>query len=412
MMMAMSVGNGSAAFAQGWESYPWVSLFAGYENDRLLDQGAVPVVVPGGNFVDLRSGILLSRTLSPRTRLNLDAVASFERFDNDENRRLLGASANAEVRRRFGALGRWRLTLGANYFGDSVQEEIDRFRLGAEAAAGITGRRGFLEAIAGAQGRRFPNFTTPDETSALGTYTEMGALAGLNGAVRPWRRLELSGYVTVQGTQARDPALDSRMLLAQLGVRLGLVGRLDAFGSAMTQERVYTAAQPGTDTDTYRQLGVGLAWSAGRHFDVFARFAWAEYTDVLGITDDIERYSVGITWWPGGHGVREVRMQIPLTAVESSSRVRAGEPHRFAHDAPGAGRVSVVGDFNGWDPTANPMRAAGDGHWETEIALPAGSWQYAYWVDGVLVTPPEARVKMDDGFGGRNGLIQVEASNR
>jgi hypothetical protein len=42
-----------------------------------------------------------------------------------------------------------------------------------------------------------------------------------------------------------------------------------------------------------------------------------------------------------------------------------------------------------------------------EIRLPAGSHQYSYWVDGRLVTPPEAPIGIDDGFGGKNGLIEV-----
>jgi hypothetical protein len=175
-------------YAQTWESYPWISVGAGYENDRLLQQGAVPIVVPGGTFIDVRPGLLLSRTLGARTRLNLDAVASFERFGNDENRRLFGGALNAEMRQRFGRIGRWRLTLGANYFGDSVQEGVNRFRLGGEAALGITGRRGFIEALLGLQGRRFPDLVSPDESGALGTYTESGPSAGLTGAFSPVRR--------------------------------------------------------------------------------------------------------------------------------------------------------------------------------------------------------------------------------
>ena len=61
-----------------------MTISGGWENDRLLEQGPIPVLVPGGYFVDVRPGVLFSRSIAERTRLNLDAVASFERFANDE----------------------------------------------------------------------------------------------------------------------------------------------------------------------------------------------------------------------------------------------------------------------------------------------------------------------------------------
>ena len=51
---------------------------------------------------------------------------------------------------------------------------------------------------------------------------------------------------------------------------------------------------------------------------------------------------------------------------------------RFAVLAPDAGEVSVVGDFNGWDPRASPLRPAGaSGIWEGTAAAPKGA-RYKY----------------------------------
>ena len=55
LMLALS-GGGAVSFAETWESYPWVSLSAGYENDRILEQGTERFTVPGGNFFDLMPG--------------------------------------------------------------------------------------------------------------------------------------------------------------------------------------------------------------------------------------------------------------------------------------------------------------------------------------------------------------------
>src|SRR5919202_4850002 len=43
------------------------------------------------------------------------------------------------------------------------------------------------------------------------------------------------------------------------------------------------------------------------------------------------------------------------------------EAARFAVWAPNADSVAVVGDFNGWDPRANPMSASDAGIWHTRV---------------------------------------------
>lgn len=61
----------------------------------------------------------------------------------------------------------------------------------------------------------------------------------------------------------------------------------------------------------------------------------------------------------------------------------------FCH-APGAIRVSVVGDFNHWDPNANPMTRQADGGWTASLELGHGYHPYAFLVDGRRVLDPKA----------------------
>ncbi len=402
------MGGGAVSTAQTWEQYPWVSLSGGYENDRFLESGPDIIKVPGGYFMDVIPGILLSRVIGSRTRVNLDGHLTLEKFNNDENRSLFGATANAELRRRVGSTWRWRLTGGVNYFADSVQESVNRFHAGAETAFGLSGRRGYIELLAGAQGRSYPNLITFDDSGVPGKYTELGASLGATGAIRPVGRLMLSGLVYRQVTDARDPVFDATSMLLQAGVRVAVTGSLWIFVSGMAQERTFDERLPGEESDSYRQLGAGVEIPLNRSFDLDARYAFARYTDPLGASDDIQRFSVGVTWWPGGRGSRLLPDQLPTMLEYSEDVIRAGEPYRFRIRAPEAVAVSLVSDFNGWDPTANPMRNAGGGWWEIPVALTAGSHQYAYWVDGRLVSPPEAESTVDDGFGGRNGLLYVE----
>ncbi len=47
------------------------------------------------------------------------------------------------------------------------------------------------------------------------------------------------------------------------------------------------------------------------------------------------------------------------------------------------GPVSVVGDFNGWDPYAHPMRLGDDGRYSVTIAIPQGeAFAFRYLADG------------------------------
>lgn len=410
LMLALH-GGGAASFAETWERYPWVSLSGGYENDRLLEQGPDVFTVPGGNFLDLTPGILLSRDIGQKTRLIVDGQLALEKFNNDDGRSLFSVAANAELSQRILSKWRWRLTIGGNYFEDSIQESVNRFSGGIEAAIGVTGARGYLELLVGGQGRRYPNLSTLDDSGVPGTYTELGATFGATGAIRPIGRVVISGLASGQATDARDPAYDAASILAQAALRVGIAGPVWAYVSGFAQERTFTERVSGEDSDSYRQLGVGVDVSLGRNFDLSGRVAFARYSDPLGDTDDIRRYSVGVVWWPAGRGVRSLPPLLPREPVAGEFEFVENEPHLFRFHAPGAKEVSLVTDFNGWDPAASPLRAAGGGWWEVRLALPAGSHQYAYWVDGVMVTPPEAAVTIDDGFGNKNGLLYVESES-
>lgn len=56
---------------------------------------------------------------------------------------------------------------------------------------------------------------------------------------------------------------------------------------------------------------------------------------------------------------------------------------RFVLHAPGAARVAIAGDFNGWSRTATPLAdSAGSGVWSAVLALDRDSRRYAFVVDG------------------------------
>ena len=83
---------------------------------------------------------------------------------------------------------------------------------------------------------------------------------------------------------------------------------------------------------------------------------------------------------------------------------------RFELAASGAARVTLVGDFNGWDRHATPMRRTqAQGVWTVSVPLSRGRHAYAFVVDGVRwMADPAAPLAPDDGFGGVNSVIIVD----
>lgn len=79
----------------------------------------------------------------------------------------------------------------------------------------------------------------------------------------------------------------------------------------------------------------------------------------------------------------------------------------FSLAAPEAESVSLVGDFNDWDPGAAKMTKE-NGIWQIKVELKKGQvYMYKYVIDGEeWITDPNA-LNVDDGFGGENSILNL-----
>lgn len=85
---------------------------------------------------------------------------------------------------------------------------------------------------------------------------------------------------------------------------------------------------------------------------------------------------------------------------------------KFVLVAPQAAKVSVVGDFNGWDTEATPATRQSDGTWATFVQLKPGRHVYSFVLDGrVFMNDPAAPVAPDDGYGQRNSVVVVKGAS-
>jgi 1,4-alpha-glucan branching enzyme len=79
----------------------------------------------------------------------------------------------------------------------------------------------------------------------------------------------------------------------------------------------------------------------------------------------------------------------------------------FFCTAPQAQNVSLVGDFNEWNPEAHPMKRQPDGVWFLKVELYHGHQRYAFRVDGVLTLDPVAQGITRNDAGERVSLVPV-----
>ena len=79
----------------------------------------------------------------------------------------------------------------------------------------------------------------------------------------------------------------------------------------------------------------------------------------------------------------------------------------FICHATQAKSVSLVGDFNGWNPATNRMKQMPDRSWLLRVDLKHGHHRYAFLVDGVLTLDPHAQGVTRNDKGERVSLVPV-----
>jgi 1,4-alpha-glucan branching enzyme len=77
--------------------------------------------------------------------------------------------------------------------------------------------------------------------------------------------------------------------------------------------------------------------------------------------------------------------------LDRYSAKKMAKPVNFFCAAPAARSVTLVGDFNDWDPAAFPMKRQPDGNWFIQVTLHHGHHHYQFLVDGKPMLDPNAQ---------------------
>ena len=130
--------------------------------------------------------------------------------------------------------------------------------------------------------------------------------------------------------------------------------------------------------------------------------------------------SLGVATYPRDAGGGEALLSSADQALYAAKA--AGRNHvcvfnpptvaRFEYipDNPAAAHsISVVGDFNGWHKSVDPMRRAEDGRFGLELRLAPGRYLYKYVINGEwYISDPRCREFEHDGYGARNSVLVVK----
>jgi len=93
--------------------------------------------------------------------------------------------------------------------------------------------------------------------------------------------------------------------------------------------------------------------------------------------------------------------------MQKSSVKERTKKIQFAFHAGEAEKVSLVGEFNGWNPDADPMERDGNGNWTKTKMLSPGEVEYKFWVDGQWVADPNNLRVCRNCYGTINNIAKI-----
>lgn len=174
------------------------------------------------------------------------------------------------------------------------------------------------------------------------------------------------------------------------------------FGEAVEEDRVLRAVRQ----DRFWRIGMTGAWAIGPRVDVVAQVDLVQPARAF-FSRNWHRLHVGtgVQWQFQRRSQRARRT--PALWQKKGQHVHLSFPYMSR------GQLYIVGDFNDWTSPGIPLVQQREGYYTTSLTLRPGRYQYKIlrieageteW----LSLPPEALTE-DDGFGGINGVLIIDA---
>jgi cyclomaltodextrinase / maltogenic alpha-amylase / neopullulanase len=113
-------------------------------------------------------------------------------------------------------------------------------------------------------------------------------------------------------------------------------------------------------------------------------------------------------------------IEIPLRGGEGEAALEGvflvgvqkmtGHTFRFVPQGTAPTKVTVAGQFNGWNTQSHELKRAEDGPFELFVPLSPGRHSYKLVIDGQWSLDPANNEKASDGVGGENSVVAVEGA--
>ena len=97
-----------------------------------------------------------------------------------------------------------------------------------------------------------------------------------------------------------------------------------------------------------------------------------------------------------------ISMRAPIVYTPEAARVGS-----IGFEVDGARQVEIAGDWNGWELV--PLSQDRTGRWIVPAGLAPGAYRFNLRVDGERWIVPEGVPQIDDGYGGRVGLLLISS---
>lgn len=389
---------GAGGICPAGASEAWFTAAAGHEDDvtAALDLKLDPVA--GGSFLQFSGGV--AQRFGWRRPLHVNLQGSWQRFVEPSRRRLGAGAIGADWRLGLGRHWDLRPSATGFFLEDTARREARQIGAGGDLALVRRGDRLDLELRGGWEDRRYPRLDLQGSDGVVRSHQERRLAVGPGVTWRPARTFTASASVTGAWADAPESWYDAHetTVLAAARWRVRPHARLLVHGYSRSRRFIDRAS--GGDADLTQQVGIAAEWDLGRSLTASLGWVGTRYRDPLQAHQNLDRVSLAVTGRFGSV------LRLPAAASSPASGTEPSVPTLRVR-APAARVVAVVGDFNGWNPAADPLVRGPDGWWSVVLHLPAGVYQYSFWIDGELVPPAGDAATVPDGFGGRNGVLVV-----
>jgi len=135
-----------------------------------------------------------------------------------------------------------------------------------------------------------------------------------------------------------------------------------------------------------------------------------ERNDKLSVQFRRERRELVLMTKPSFEGYTglDFRLSGETYTIPIVSRIKQKQKFTFRPAKKPRYRMNLMGNFNDWNRTSLPMSDAdGDGTYEIVLPLQPGQYLYQFVVDDKEIWDPQNPVKVDNGFGSYNSVVQV-----